>query len=233
MSPLPFRVGQLSREGWLQGSKWLTFRLLIDSQEMEEFISFCGEISMVNVAEVVSEKTALISRADFLSCYQSYVTSLAKGLEPKRSSLRPFFSLAWTASKEALCAFSLSEDRWMVKPISPVVQLSHHFFLFSPENQRFHSMACGHEGISWGLQFSYPQLYARSAEGKAHFSAKGKQPNGVLLQRMKQWIRQNTRPTRFFFQKQQLTAVFRISRRAAAWMADYPLLKQLGLELRQ
>ena len=217
----------------LEASKWLAFCLLVDPTEMEALVSTCAPFFLCNVSECVSKEEGLVERADFLRCYQNYVERLRSHEIPKRSDLRPFFSTAWSASKSALIASPVLSNQWIVKPLFPVIQLNAHFFSFSMETGRFHSMVHGGEMVPWGIQFSYPQLYICPVERKPSLSLKNKElVNNRLFAALKKWVRRFTRPARFYCGEKRLTATFRVSQSAARWMASYPLLKQMGLELK-
>ena len=234
MAQFPLPVGQLPSKKMLQPSKWLTFRVLIEKDEMAALVQVCQPLFIGNVSECVTEKTALLKTEEFLRCYHEYIEVLKKKEVPDRKALRPFFSAAWTSAKETLEAFPTPHKQWMIKPVLPIIQLSAHFFSFSETSHRFHSMVYGSEAVPWGLQFSYPQLYALSHQGKVHFSLKDQAlPNYALFKVLKNWVRNQTRPARFFFQGKRMNATFRLSQSVANWMALHPSLKQIGLELQK
>ena len=231
MAPPLFPLGRLPREGWLQGSKWLTFRALIDAEEMEDLVQACQSPLMVNVSSLVSLENSVLEKKDFCACYRRYTQELAKGQGVQVAQLRPYFSAAWTLVHEAFRAFPAPDQRWMIKPVEPIVQLSPHFFFFSSEKKSFRSMTYGPGMIPWGLQFSYPQLYAQSTGGETYYAAKTKRPNHKLLQELRKWMRRVTRPARFVFEEKRVIATFRVSHKAAEWICSHPLLQQHKLRL--
>lgn len=230
MTSFPFQIAQPSNRGRLEASKWLTLRLLVDPSEIKALILPLKSLLICNVSECVPKEQALLSPEAFLRSYENYVRELQEKKRPDRSTLRPFFSSAWTTSSQALIATPVPPDRLMLRPILPVVQLCAHFFLFSSKSKKFHSMVHGKETVPWGLQFSYPQLYAQS--GELIYTLKNQElANNALFSSIKKWVRDETRPARFLAQNERVVATFRISPAAATWMRGHPSLKQLGLEL--
>ncbi|MEM7174390.1 MAG: hypothetical protein AAF443_00470 [Chlamydiota bacterium] len=234
MADFPFPINPLSSGKVLQASKWLTFRFLVEESELAALMQACQPLLIGNVSECVARETAALKKEDFLNCYCDYIADLRAGKVPQRSSLRPFFSAAWTVAPEALAAVAAPHGQWLIKPVLPVVQLSAHFFSLSVADGRLFSGTYGSEQIPWGLQFAYPQMYALSDQGEIHFSNKEPGlPNHGMMKTVKIWVRNHTRPARFCFQEKKITATFRISQAAAKWMAQHPSLKQVGLELQK
>ena len=149
-------------EGILQASKWLSHRALIDSIELENLFETLFPFFIYNVSELVALDKAEISHEDFLVRYVDYIASLKAGLVPDEAPLKPYFSAVFSASREALYAMEAKEGKYIIKPLAPVVQLSLHHFVYSSEEQRFHSMIHARNAVTWGLQFSYPQIYSNS-----------------------------------------------------------------------
>lgn len=233
MTQSPSLIPLLDRAQILQPSKWLTFRILIDKEEMEDLLESCSPLFLCNVAEMVDVGEELLAKEAFLSCYDTYLSTLQKGLLPSRKQLRPFFSSAWTASLSAIGALPVGTNRQMIKPMLPVIQLSSHFFSFSKVRSAFLSMVHSQEGIPWGIQFAYPQLYAQSGTFGTKMTLQDNTlPNFSLFRSFKEWVKEHTRPAKFLFRKEKkVTATFRITSQAAKWMASFPLLKGNDLEL--
>ncbi len=232
MSLFPFQIEPSLKHAGLQGSKWLTFRVLAETNDIAELMATCPTLLLCNVSERVEKGRALITTEGFLRCYQNYIETLQNKKNPVRGELRPFFSAAWTLDPGALGAMPAGQERWIIKPLLPVVQLSSHFFHFSQESQQFHSMVYSQDAIPWGLQFSYPQLYTQPGLEEAHASLKQPDlPNHALFLTLKEWVKAKTRPVRWVFQGKKITATFRMTRSVGTWMGDHPLLRQVGLRL--
>jgi hypothetical protein len=88
-------------------------------------------------------------------------------------------------------------------------------------------MVLSTESVTWGVQFSYPQLYQ---DPKSHRIAKVADsidfPNTSLFARMLKWLRHNTLPTPFFVHGQRVNAPIRIGRACLKWIDQHPQLKE-------
>ncbi len=198
-------------EGVLQASKWLKHRALLSGAELDALIAALPPFRIFNVASLVPLEEAEIPLSQFRTAYHEYASSIAVGKTP--SVDREIFSTVWTTSLDALYAFEAKQDLYMVKPRLPVVQLSHHRFQFSEETGEFYSMVHSDDAISWGLQFSYPQIFSNSIRAEVCEVLKEvSMPNNVLFQSIAKWMRNHTRPTPFLHREKALNATFRTGR---------------------
>ena len=219
-------------EGMLQASKWLSHRALLDSSEMAALLESLPPFSIYNVSELVPLGGARISFEDFLVKYIDYVAGLKAGVSLDETAIKSTFSCVFSASSKALYAIKIEEDQYIIKPIKPVVQLSLHHFIFSPENCRFHSMVHSKNSVSWGVQFSYPQLYSNSLEGDVFEVFKdGDNPNTQLFRALAKWMRKNAPPAPFFSNEKKIHATFRLGKGCFSWINAHPHLADAGLEV--
>lgn len=219
-------------EGTLQASKWLSHRALVDSSELENLLEALTPFSIYNVSELVELDKVEISHEDFLVKYVDYITSLKAGLIPDETPLKPYFSAAFSASPEALYAMEAKEGKYIVKALAPVVQLSLHHFVYSPEQRRFHSMVHAKNAITWGLQFSYPQIYSNSKTHDVVEIFKDTTfPNTNLFKTLAKWMRAHTTPTPFIIDGKPLNATFRLGKKSQQWIVNHPQLNQIQLKL--
>ncbi|WP_194848245.1 hypothetical protein [Candidatus Neptunochlamydia vexilliferae] len=219
-------------EGMLQASKWLSHRVLLDVAEMEELLSSLPLFGIYNVSELVSLDEAFISTEDFLARYIDYISELKAGIIPDEAPLKPYFSAAFSSTADALYIMEAKEGEYIIKTKEPVVQLGRHHFTFSHEQRAFHSMVHSHEAITWGIQFSYPQLYSNSLNQDVVEVYKDKNsPNTALFKHLAKWVRTHTNPAAFVGEDKPFYATFRIGKKCVKWAADHPQLKQAGLTI--
>ena len=219
-------------EGILQASKWLSHRALLDTTEMQALLEALPSFEIYNVSELVTMQDMGISNEGFLTKYIDYITELKAGVSPEEMLLKPVFSCVFSASPEALYAMKVKEDAYIIKPLKPVVQLSLHHFTFSEELGRFHSMVNSEEAVSWGLQFSYPQLYSNSLQGDLIEVFKNSDnQNTHLFQSLAKWMRKETQPVPFLIQGQKVYATFRLGKACFPWIDAHPHLARVGLEV--
>lgn len=228
----PLRLSTPAQEGVLRASKSLKMPLLLDEEEMESLLTHLGAFQIYVVSEVVSLEHMLISKQDFLEKYKEYVQALKRGERPDEMRFRRYFSSVFTTTPEALYAMQVGEDRFLVKPIKPVIQLQAHHFFVSSVDGKFHSMVLGKESVTWGIQFSYPQL---AQDPLTHAFSKVRDtpefPNTAIFTRLAKWVRQNSVPTPFIFQGKQQFVPIRIGKKCFSWIKRHPELAERGLQI--
>ncbi|MCB1110629.1 MAG: hypothetical protein KDK64_06565 [Chlamydiia bacterium] len=226
------RLSHPKVEGVLQASKWLSHRALLDSGEMQSLLTSLPPFSIYNVSELVDLQNFRISIEDFLVRYVDYITTIKAGLVPDETFLKPYFSAAFSARPQSLYAMKVKEGKYIVKPIEPVVQLSLHHFTFSHDQEAFHSMVHSKNAVTWGLQFSYPQLYSNSLTNDLVEVYKDREnPNTKLFQTLAKWMRAHTTPTPFLVEGKPLNATFRLGKRSHVWAKLHPQLEHFRLTL--
>ncbi len=219
-------------EGVMQASKWLTHRVLLDVREMESLLNSLPTFSIYNVSELVNLEKAVISHEEFLSKYIDYVTSLKAGLLPDEKTLKPYFSTALSATKSSLYAIEAKGGKHIIKLKEPVVQLSLHHFTFSSEHNAFHSMIHSKTAVSWGIQFSFPQIYSNSIQNDViEVYKKSDFPNTDLFKTLAKWMRANTIPAPFKLGDIPINASFRLGKRCKSWIHHHSKLQSVGLSV--
>lgn len=219
-------------EGVLQVSKWLKCAILLDRDEMQELLEALGEVCFFNVSSPVAEDQMRISADQFLEIYGQYVKALKRGEIPSADAFRSVFSSALSKTSDPFYAMRLSDGRALVKPIQPVIQLQAHYFFYSTLDGKFHSMVQSRDSISWGIQFSYPQLFQDPYTRQVVKVADQKQfSNTALFATLMQWMRSHTLPTPFFVNGVRTNSPMRVGKKALVWAHYHPQLKQQGVEL--
>ena len=185
-------------EGVFQASKWLKYQVLLDVEEMKDLLSSLEPISFFQVSQPVSSFEGSFSSDEFLSVYAGYIAALKEGRIETSIRQRSFFSSALSRDFSCFYAMELGGEKVLVKPLYPVIQLQSHAFFYSTLDGKFHPMVQSIESISWGLQFSYPQLFQ---DPQTHQVVKVSQQeafvNTEVFARLTQWIRSYTLPTPF------------------------------------
>jgi hypothetical protein len=228
----PLRLSTPSQEGVLRVSKWIKVQLLLESCEMKELFEQLSPFEIYCVSEVVDEKRAKISHQEFLEGYGVYIQTLKEGKVPDERVLKRLLSSVFTLSSDLLYGLEVGSGRWLVKALKPVIQLQLHHFFVSSVDQKFHSMTLGADSISWGVQFSYPQLYQ---DPKTHAFSKVVSspdfPNTQLFLRLMQWIRKRTIPTPFIQEGKRVNVPMRLGKSCSSWINQHPQLIEKGLSV--
>ena len=231
---LPIRISTAREEGILQVSKWIKVQILLNADEMQELIQTLEPLSFVVVSEPVRADEAVILPCAFSEKYADYVYLLQKGQVPPVDEFRRFFSCAMTTNLEGFYAISTGNEKFLIKPNKPVVQLQAHHFFYSNLDGKFHPMVLSADSISWGIQFSYPQLYQDPKTRRiAKVAATSEFPNTALFSKLMKWMRSSTLPTPFEVNGVRVNSPIRIGKKALAWIKNHPQLKQKGIQVSQ
>ncbi|MBS0629900.1 MAG: hypothetical protein JSS30_06740 [Verrucomicrobia bacterium] len=211
----------------MQVSKSRKLPILIDAEEMRELLAVLGEFSIFDVSRKVSKESAEILKADFLKVYSEYVNGIKTGKLIDEAPLRPYFSAIFTLTTDVLYALPVGKDHYLIKAKRPVVQLQRHHFIYT---DTFHSGVMGAESVTWGIQFSYPQLFLdpeTNAIGKVEKNPNF--PNTELFQNLAVWVRNNTVATPFVVQGKVRNQPIRLGKRCFTWINNHPALKARNL----
>ncbi len=192
-------------------SKWLDVACLLSPSEMESLFADLGNFWIYNTSQVVEKPSGEISKEAFLKNYALYVETLKGGKELNLTVHRPFFSSAFTVDPS--CVYLLEAGRgWICRVQKPVVQLQPHSYYYSKEEGKFRSMVFGTGSVSFGIQFSFPQLFFNhelaSVENPLNIS-----PNGLFFKALQRWIRYNTVPATFVMDGKKMFVPFRVGKK--------------------
>jgi hypothetical protein len=209
----------------LQASKWLQQQMLLGASEMEGLFKHMGEFSIVKVGAIVSLDEAIVSSDTFLKEYQGYTEALMKGELPDILAFRRLFSVVITSSLDALFACCVGPDQYVIKVTKPIIQVQAHAMHYSTDDNKFRPMVFGPDCITWGIQFSYPQIYQDPTSMMIEkVSDQDRCPNTLLFRAIQQWQRQNTLPTPFFVDDKKVNVPMRIGKKCLSWVNKHPQL---------
>lgn len=227
------RISTPETEGVMAISKSLKHQMLVDAEEMRNLFDFLGLFEIFVVSEPVTEETIKIEKEEFLKVYAEYVSALKGGKIPDERALRRYFSSVFTVTQEALYAMEVGRDKFLVKALKPVLQLQLHHFFVSHIDGKFHPMVLGKNSITWGIQFSYPQLYQNPLTQEfAKVTETAEFPNTALYKRLAKWLREHTSPTPFVFQGKRSNEPIRLGKSCFEWIGNHRGLKEQGIYVR-
>jgi hypothetical protein len=220
-------------EGLFRASKWLKHPILVDDTEMDSLFQYLGDFFIYNVSNPVSLKDSSVQKEVFLEKYEKYISALKSGEFPDESLVRTLFSCCFTANANPLYAMKISDEKFLVKPIRPVIQLQMHRFFISLIDGKFHSMSHSIDSISWGIQFSYPQLYQDPyTEEIVKVNQTEYFPNTALFSLLVKWIRNHTVATPFIYEGKQTNVSMRIGKNCFSWINQHPGLVAKNIKVR-
>lgn len=219
------RISTPQAEGVMQVSKALKIPVLLDDEEMRELFKALGHFLIYDMSRLVGKEHGRVDKEVFLEFYSVYIKSLKEGLLPDESLCKPLFSSIFTSQEEVLFAMPVGDEKYLIKSIRPVVQLQTHHLFFSKVDEKFYSLAQGKDTITWGIQFSYPQIFQdpKSKEFKKT-STHTEFTNTPLFLALSRFVRQNTLPTPLIYQEKQTNLPVRLGKRCFSWIANHPQL---------
>lgn len=194
---------------------------------MKTFLSALSPHAFYNVSEVVSDDEAVITDEMFLEQYRKYIASIKRGETPDRR----YFSSVVSVTPDVLYAMEIKPGAYLIKPIQPVVQLQLHQFLPSEIDGKYYPMVLGNDSVTWGLQFSYPQIF-QHPQTKIFSRVGAECPNTALFTQMAKWLRNHTVPTTFIWKEKTTSVPIRIGKEALQWIHLHPQLQSKGIRVR-
>lgn len=231
-SNVQLRVSSGNQDPPYQAGKWLSLQALIDGQEMAALLNTLGNPYIFLVSGAQPRGSSAYPRQKFIEEYGAYIETLKSGQLPSDALVRTLFAALWTLSPDHVYAVHVGEDKQLIRICKPVIQLQPHSMDYSPYDQKFRSMMFGQESISWGIQFSYPQMFQDPA---THEVVKpndvAKFPNTGLFQTLQRWMRNNSSATPFLMDGKKINVPMRLGKNCFAWINNHPQLVNKGLKV--
>jgi len=192
----------------MEASKWIAHRILLTVSELKELFDFLEPIKLYNISQVLSSPEFEIPIPEFIDKYALYLKRLENRDKNPTKDLRHYFSCAMSQSEND---FELKEinNKFMAKMISPAIQLRAHSYIIT-DDDRIVSMATGSTSVSYGLQFSYPQLFRHpKTHEMVNVYNNSDYPNGDCFRKLASWVRKHTRPVKLTINDKVVIAPFR------------------------
>jgi hypothetical protein len=213
-------------------SKWLHFPFLVETDELKHLFDTWGNFSIFSCMGMQEKGKNSISCDAFLDTYSSYISALKHGTPLQDAAVRFAFTSLMTQKEDAIQAIEVQQTKEIIRAKKPIIQSQLHRFDYSDVDGKFRSMVFGNNTISWGLQFSYPQLYQDPLTRTIYNALDEKLfPNAHLFQKLKSWIRAETIPTPFLVQGKKTHCPIRIGKKCLSWIHKHPELHRRGIEV--
>lgn len=234
--PTTLRQSTLTQEGPLLVSKAIKIPMLVDPSEMEDLFSVfekeVGSFNIYYVQGVCKREEGKVAKCYFLNRYTEYVAALQKGEIPANETYRPLFSSFLSITDDILYSLPIENDLHLIKATRPVLQMQLNPIHYSKEGNEFRSMVFGSDSISWGIQFSYPQLFQDSKTQEIHpIRETSLFPNTTLFKVFQRWVRGATLPTPFIIDGKKIQVPIRLGKKCFQWIGKHPQLIQKGIQI--
>lgn len=224
----PFPLSSPEKEGVFNASKWLKHQVLLDVEEMRDLFRLIYPAQLYNVSEICA--FPCISEETFLKTYEQYIEGLKEGSMIPLKEVRTLFSAAVSQTPHVFYAYPIKPEAYLLKFLKPAVQMQLHHFLLSPIDGKVHPLVLSPDSVSWGIQFSYPQIFQDPKTH--HFSKVGEDfPNTTLFSKMARFFRSHSHPVTFLWEGKKLSTSLRLGKKAFAWIACHPQLREKGIEV--
>lgn len=226
------RQSSLAKEGPLQVSMWLHAPVLLDHLEMEALFEAMGDFSITQIDRLVNKGEGFVSKENALKKYEEYVSLLKNGENPPEHFLKESFQVGWSISSELYYSIKVAGGRQIIKANLPIVLLQPHKIDYSAHDGQFRSMVMGAGSITWGVQFSYPQLFQDPKTMKVHKISRNEAfPNSEFYHRLQVWVRHHTLPTSFIVGSKKCTVSYRLGKNCFEWINNHPQLISKGIQV--
>lgn len=213
-------------------SKWLHIQFLIDSEEMKLLLQALHPVFLFSTMGIQQAGKNALSIEHFLERYSDYIELLKGATRPQDQDFRFYFTLIMAATLDGVQALLVGENREIIRPFLPVLQMQLHRFDYSKVDGKIRPMVLGKDTISWGVQISYPQLFQDHVTRKVHAANNAALfPNAALFRKLQLWIRAHTLPTAFLAKGVRINSPIRIGKECLHWIECHPELKERGLTI--
>ncbi len=213
-------------------SKWFHFDLLVEVEELESLFASFGDFYMFSTLGVAAPGAHLLEKKAFLEAYGRYLDELKQGKVVVDGDYRFFFTACLTKTLNAIRAIDIGNNKEIITPYEPVLQMQMHRFSFSYSEMKFHSMAFGDKCISWGLRLSYPQLYQYPETRKVEDALDEERfVNAKLYSSIRPWLRAHTIPTPFVIDGKRVNDPMRLGKKCLPWIQHHAEMQIRGLNI--
>lgn len=225
------RIGSTT-EPALEASKWIKYQVLVEPEELKALLDDMGEVSFYLCGCVTNRGQGTVTKETFLESYKEYISILRSGNIPNMDAFRTLFSASISTTKEAFYALPVGNNQQLIRVIKPVIQLQAHSLDFSPIEQKFRPMILGDHSISWGIQFSFPQLFQDPlTRDILQIKDPTLFPNVKPFQCLQKWVRHYTIPTPFVVSGTTYNVPMRIGKKCLSWINQHPQLKNKNISI--
>ncbi|MDN3504413.1 MAG: hypothetical protein P0S95_02420 [Rhabdochlamydiaceae bacterium] len=170
----------------LQASRYLTHSVLLSVNDLAHIIDLLG-CQVCNISKVVEN---FDYKNQLLQVYQNYLEdfNLNQVALPK---YRANLSCAFTLDSNCLNTQILSDNRLIIRPTLPIIQVGLFTFAMSSDGKVL-SGSLGDSTRSFGLQFSFPAIFRDPLSGKNCNGLKDS-INAPAWKLLTKWIRNHSR----------------------------------------
>jgi hypothetical protein len=215
-------------------SKWLHFDFLVETAELRTFFTSIDKPLLLFSTMGVQQKGGnCFTQDSFLTCYEEYLKALRSSQKNDDRAFRFFFTACLTLDEACVRALDLADNKEMIIPYLPCVQMQMHRFIYSSLDHSFKTQSFGQNSISWGVRLSYPVLFQHPETRTVEKALdQTKFCNGALLPHIRAFLRNMTVATPFIIENKRVNMSSRLGKQCFSWINQHPdlVLKNLTVE---
>lgn len=220
---LKYPLSSLEKEGKFQASKWMHVRLFLSKKELEALFHHLGSFDLVSLSKLSSIEDLIIAPDLFFSLYQEYLLALKRGQKTDKK----VFSLAMVEDPESLFFAQLKPSLFAARLKKPCIQISLVEFSYDEELGECFFNQHAKDGISCGLQFSFPQFYEDPETRKQNVHFKDLSfSHTALFKALQQWMRNHTKPLSLYKGKNVIKTGIRVGLDGAELLKEHAEFKK-------
>ncbi len=219
-------ISTFAAEGRFQAAKWIKIQALIDERELSCLMEMMEPFAIYPLAGALPIETFPMPKETFLGTYKGWIDGLKKGELPTHFGC--LNASMWARSPDSLWLQELPGKRYMARPREPFLQVQVHHMGYSLVDKVFRPMSLSQDGIFWGLQFSFPQIYEHPRDGIVETM---QSVGSEMFQIVRKWSRDHTIATPMMVDGIRENLPIRIGKNCFSWVNYHTglLSKQLSV----
>ncbi len=209
-------------------SRWISIDLLIDKQEMGDFLEQFHPF-LLTTQPTSESPSFILQTTEFLKTYTHYIDCLKNGSLPLLQDFKKKFYLFITSSLEEVYQKPLASDKKSLVFNAPLIEVKPICLSVSTVDDSVRVMPLNPKGILWGLRFSFPQMIQKANSCDIKQIDSKEYPTGELFKNFRKWVRSQTLATPFIFNSKKMNLPIRLGRECFSWINKHPQLKIFNL----
>ncbi len=187
---------------------------------MKRFLDSLGSCLIVSPVQILTLETYQLSQESFLERYGRYLDWIGSDPGFPSSKVRNDCTLMISSGPDSFYSVPVAGG-FFLKPGLPVVSVrTYHCFISSLDGS-LRSMAMNVDSFTFGLEFSYPQIYEDPRTGEFRKTLlDSDSPNTALYKKMTSALRRQTKPLLIEINGNKVAAPFRVGIDSSDWRAS-------------
>jgi hypothetical protein len=149
-------------------SNILSFYVLFSKDDLKEAFHVLEGFNFYNVSSVFPKVEKMPSKEDFLAFYESFLEALFTNNPIDNEKLKKMFSMAISSSEAFFTKKECSNDRLLMKPNRPVIQMQPCGLFSSSIDHELHAKSYAKDALCFGIKFSIALTYEDAIKHKIY-----------------------------------------------------------------